>query len=139
MKRIMFLVLGVWLSYANLSAQSQTADDPMGKTFFSPELIMQNQEAIGLSESQKNSINKEIQAAQSEFMNWQWELSKEAEKFKSLIEKEKPSEKDVLEQLAQVLSIENKIKKRQITLLIRIKNLLTKEQRDKLQVLKGNK
>ncbi len=138
MKKLLLIVLSIWLSAASLSAQQNPSHDPMGKAFFSPELVMQNQDAIGLTEAQRNSINKELQSAQSEFMNLQWDLSKESEKLKSLIEKEKPSEKDVLEQIEKILAVESKIKKRQITLLIRIKNLLSHEQQEKLQQLKAN-
>jgi Spy/CpxP family protein refolding chaperone len=137
MKHLFFIVLSMSLWSVNLSAQQKPPGDPIGKSFFPPEIIMQNQEAINLTEAQRNSINKEIQSAQSEFMNLQWDLAKESEKLTSLIENEKPSEKDVLEQLEKILSIENKIKKRQIALLIRIKNLLSHEQQGKLQQLKG--
>jgi Spy/CpxP family protein refolding chaperone len=137
MKKIILIMLCVMVCNANLSAQQNPPDDPMGKALFPPDLVMQNQDAIGLTELQRNSISKEMQSAQSEFMSLQWDLAKESEKLKSLIEKEKPTEASVLEQLDRMLSIENKIKKRQITLLIRIKNLLSHEQQEKLQQLKG--
>jgi Spy/CpxP family protein refolding chaperone len=137
MKKIILIMLCVMVCNANLWAQQNPPDDPMGKALFPPDLVMQNQDAIGLTELQRNSISKEMQSAQSEFMSLQWDLAKESEKLKSLIEKEKPTEVSVLEQLDRMLSIENKIKKRQITLLIRIKNLLSHEQQEKLQQLKG--
>jgi Spy/CpxP family protein refolding chaperone len=137
MKKIILIMLCVMVCNANLWAQQNPPDDPMGKALFPPDLVMQNQDAIGLTELQRNSISKEMQSAQSEFMSLQWDLAKESEKLKSLIEKEKPTEASVLEQLDRMLSIENKIKKRQITLLIRIKNLLSHEQQEKLQQLKG--
>lgn len=137
MKKIILIMLCVLVYNANLFAQQNPSNDPMGKAFFPPDLVMQNQDAIGLTETQRNSISKEMQNAQSEFMTLQWDLAKKTEKFKLLIEKEKPGEAAVTEQLEQMLTIENKIKKRQITLLIRIKNLLTHEQQEKLQKLKG--
>jgi Spy/CpxP family protein refolding chaperone len=70
-------------------------------------------------------------------MNLQWDLARESEKLKLLIENEKPSETDVLAQLDKILAIENKIKKRQLILLVRIKNQLTHEQQEKLQQLKN--
>jgi len=137
MKKIILIMLCVMVCNANLWAQQNPPDDPMGEALFPPDLVMQNQDAIALTELQRNSISKEMQSAQSEFMSLQWDLAKESEKLKSLIEKEKPTEASVLEQLDRMLSIENKIKKRQITLLIRIKNLLSHEQQEKLQQLKG--
>lgn len=137
MKKIILIMLCVLVYNTNLFAQQNPSNDPMGKAFFPPELVMQNQDAINLTEAQRNSISKEMQNAQSEFMTLQWDLSKETEKLKLLIEKERPGEASVLEQLDRMLAIENKIKKRQITLLIRIKNLLSHEQQEKLQQLKG--
>jgi Spy/CpxP family protein refolding chaperone len=133
MKKILFITLCVSIFNATLFAQQNTADDPLGKAFFSPELVMQNQQAINLTEAQRNSITKEIQNAQSEFMSLQWDLQKEMEKLKLLVEKEKPVEAEVTEQLGQLLAIENKIKKKQISLMVRIKNVLTHEQQDKLR------
>jgi len=117
-------------------AQHNPGVDPIGKAFFPPEIVMQNQQAINLTETQRNNITKEMQNAQSEFMNLQWELENETEKFNTLIQKEKPAEAEVLSQLERMLAIENKIKKRQISLLIRIKNILSHEQQETLQKLK---
>jgi Spy/CpxP family protein refolding chaperone len=123
---------------ANLFAQQNPPDDAMGKALFPPELVMNNQDAINLTESQRNSIAKEMQEAQSEFVSAQWGLSKETGKLKSLIEKEKPSEQDVLDEFEKIVTLENKIKRRQIILLVRIKNILSHEQQEKLQRIKGN-
>jgi Spy/CpxP family protein refolding chaperone len=136
MKKLMLILVFTLVYKTGLFAQQNTAGDPIGKAFFSPELMMQNQQAINLTEAQRNNISKEMQNAQSEFMTLQWDLEKEAEKLKSLIEKEKPGETEVLEQLERMLVIENKIKKRQIALLIRLKNLISHEQQEKLQNLK---
>jgi len=136
MKKTLLIVLCVLVYNINIFAQQKSSNDPMAKAFYPPELVMQNQQSINLTETQRNSISKEIQSAQSEFMALQWDLSKETEKFNLLIEKEKPLETAVTEQLEQVLAVESKIKKRQITLLIRVKNILSTEQQEKLQKLK---
>jgi len=138
MKKTMMIVLCVLVCNAAVFAQQNTSNDPMAKAFFPPDLVMHNQDAINLTEAQRNNISKEMQDAQSEFVAFQWDLSKETEKLKSLVEKEKPSEREVVEQLEKVFAVENKIKKRQIILLIRIKNLLSHDQQAKLQELKGN-
>ena len=136
MKKVLLVTLILLAAHQQISAQQAQANDPIAKAFFPPELVMQNQEVIGLSEVQKTNISKEMQAAQTDFMSLQWDLTKESEKLTLLVNKDKPSEQDALAQIEKVLSIENRIKKRQITLLIRIKNLLTAEQQGKLQQLK---
>jgi hypothetical protein len=119
------------------SAQQGKEEDPIAPSFFSPELVMQNQQTIGLTETQRANIQKEIQSAQSEFMTWQWDLQKEMEKFKSMIGKENLSEAEVMAQLDHVLTKENMIKKRQILLLTRIKNYLTHDQQEKLKQIRA--
>jgi len=133
MKKIIFILLCVFTFSATLFAQQNTSDDPIGKAFFSPELVMQNQQAIGLTETQRASIQKEMQSAQSEFMTLQWDMQKESEKLKALVEKDNPAEAEVTAQLDRLLSLENKVKHRQITLLVRIKNSLTAGQQAKLR------
>jgi Spy/CpxP family protein refolding chaperone len=137
MKKLMFIILSALVTETTLFAQQNITDDPLAKALFPPELVMQNQQAINLTEAQRNSLIKEIQNAQTEFMSLQWDLQKETEKLKFLVEKEKPVEAEVTEQLGQLLAIENKIKKRQISLLVRIKNLLTSEQQVKLRQLRS--
>lgn len=137
MKKIMFIILPALVMATTLFAQQTTTGDPLANAFFPPELVMQNQQAINLTEAQRNSLSKEIQNAQTEFISLQWDLQRETEKLKDLVEKQNPVEADVTEQLGQLLAIENKIKKRQISLLVRIKNLLTAEQQVKLRQLRS--
>jgi len=138
MKKTILVAVCVLLYNANIFAQQNQSPDPMAKAFFPPELVMQNQQVINLTDAQRNSLSKEMQDAQGEFVGLQWDLSKETEKLKLLVAKEKPLEQEVVDQLDKILGIENRIKKRQIVLLIRIKNLLSHEQQEKLQKLKGN-
>jgi Spy/CpxP family protein refolding chaperone len=136
MKKLLLIMSIAIAGETGVFAQQNPGIDPIGKAFFPPEIVMQNQQAINLTEAQRNNITKEMQNAQSEFMNLQWESENETEKFKTLIQKEKPAEAEVLSQLERMLAIENKIKKRQISLLIRIKNILSHEQQETLQKLK---
>ncbi len=136
MKKTLFILLITLLSNVIAFAQQTENEDPVGKSFFAPELVMKNQQAINLTEAQQTSIQKEMQSAQSEFINLQWMLQKEMGKFKLLIGKERPDETAVSEQLKNMLAVENKIKVRQLTLLTRIKNLLSHEQQEKLQRLR---
>lgn len=110
--------------------------DPLGENFFPPELIMQNQQAIGLSEDQKNYIISQMQEAQEGFTKLNWSLQKEVELMLKLISQTSADEKKVIEQLQKVLQIEEQVKKKQITLLLRIKNKLTTEQQNTLRLIR---
>lgn len=119
-------------------ARSQRPDqDPIGQNFFPPELVMQNQEAIGLNEEQKTYLKTEIRQAQMKFTEWQWKLQDEMEKLVSLVKQPHVEEQEALAQLEKVLTMEREIKREQVTLLVRIKNKLTQEQQAKLMQLRN--
>jgi Spy/CpxP family protein refolding chaperone len=93
------------------------------------DLVMQNQQEIGLQEGQRDAIRQEIQKAQSFFLDWQWKLAGEVEKLKKLVDAAPIDEVRALEQVDKVLAAEREIKRAQLALLIHIKNLLTDRQR----------
>ena len=103
-----------------------------GRNFFPPELVMQHQSEIGLQESQRASLTSAIQAAQSKFMDTQWKLSAEGEKMGRLLQGSQVDEAAVLDEVDRILNLEREIKKAQVSLMVRIKNMLTPEQQKKL-------
>ena len=107
------------------------------KNFFPPELIMLHQDAIGLTPEQQTAIRAEMQKMMAQFTDLQWQGSAATEALATLVSKERPDEKEVLDQLDKVLNLENQIKRLHIGLLIRIKNTLTPEQQTKLRELAG--
>ncbi len=122
----------LFMSVSSLCAQGEPPD-PIEVNTFSPELVMQNQQAIGLSENQRSFIKKEVLAAQTRFTDLQWDLESQMEKFISLISQDKIDEKLALDTLEKILSLESQIKRANLTLAIRIKNMLTPEQQELLR------
>src|ERR1700682_652257 len=103
-----------------------------GRNFFPPELVMQHQSEIGLQDSQRASLTSAIQAAQSKFMDTQWKLSAQGEKMGRLLQGSQVDEAAVLDEVDRILNLEREIKKAQVSLMVRIKNMLTPEQQKKL-------
>jgi Spy/CpxP family protein refolding chaperone len=99
--------------------------DAFARNFYPPELIMQKQEALQLSEEQLTYFKTEMRRAQLNFTELQWKLQDEAEKLANLAKAQKPDETAILAQLDKVLSAEHDVKRAQLTLLVRIKNKLT--------------
>ena len=127
----------ILFAFAPALAQQQQPSDPIGDNFFPPELVMQHQQAIGLSEEQKEFFKSEFRKAQTRFTEMQWQLQDEAEKMASLVKQESVNEQQVLSQLDKVLGVEREIKRLQLTLVILIKNKLTAEQRSRLMEIKN--
>jgi Spy/CpxP family protein refolding chaperone len=115
----------------------QPGPDPFGQNFFPPELVIQNQQAIGLSDEQKTYFRTEIRDAQVKFTDLQWKLQDEAEKMMSLVKQPRVDEQQALAQLERVLTVEREIKRAQVALLVHIKNKLTPEQQARLDDIRG--
>jgi Spy/CpxP family protein refolding chaperone len=142
MKAKVLCVCALLFLAAGAARGQQPDQDPIGQSFFAPELVIQHQEAIGLNEEQKTYLKTEIRQAQLKFTELQWKLQDEMEKMVSLVKQPHVEEQDVLAQLEKVLAAEREIKRAQVTLLVRIKNKLTPEQQAKLQEIRskpGNK
>ena len=107
-------------------------DDPFGKYLFPPERVMSHSLDIGLGDAQKTAIRNEVQKVQPKFLDSQFELQSEGEKMIKLLQEKPVDEAKVLAQVDRILAIEKEIKKSQISLLVRIKNILTPAQQDKL-------
>ena len=108
-------------------------DDPLKDYVFPPEIVMQNQQAIGLSDDQKAYLKTELRQAQVKFTELQWKLQDEMERFVALLKPAKVDEQQALAQLEKVLAAERDVKHTQMSLLIRIKDHLTPDQQSKLQ------
>jgi Spy/CpxP family protein refolding chaperone len=101
--------------------------------FFPPEMVMQNQQKIGLTPSQQQYISNEMQRTQAAFNKLQWSLHREMEQMHTLTKGSKIDEAAALNQLEKILALERQIKKQQLTLMIRIKNKLTDQQKAMLK------
>ncbi len=107
--------------------------------FFPPELIMQNQQALGLNDEQKSSVREIMKKSMAEFTDLQWQQSAEQEAMGSLLKGEKIDEAKALAQFDKLVSIENQIKKLHITTMIKVKNILSPDQQKKLRSLTRQK
>jgi Spy/CpxP family protein refolding chaperone len=136
MKLKVYLMCVIVVLAAGRFWADEPSSDPIAEYLYPPELVMQNQQVLGLSDEQKTAIRKEIQTAQSNFTDKQWKLQDEMETMVSLIKQDRIDEQKVLTQLDKILDLEREIKRTHFTLVVRIKNKLTSEQIAKLAELK---
>ena len=137
---VVLLVTGVLLSVVLTSAQQPQPpppeNDPLGQAVFPPELVMQHQREIGLTDEQKAFMRGEIQRVTVRFNELQWQLQDAMEALASTMKESAVNEQQALAQLDKVLDAEREIKHLHIGLAIRIKNKLTPDQQAKLQGIK---
>ena len=106
----------------------QPGQDLLLGSLFPPELIMQNQAALGLTADQQREIIAEIQRTQTQATPLQWRLQGAVQRLTDLVKVDHPDEAQVLAQLDTVLATEREMKRAQLTLLVRLKNHLGPDQ-----------
>ncbi len=111
-------------------------EDAYSQFLFAPELVMKNQGQIGLTDAQRTRIIGEMSQAQAKFTEIQWTLSGEEEKLSRLLQGTSPAETAVIAQMDRILAMEETLKRTQMLLLVRIKNVLTPEQQAALSRLR---
>lgn len=102
---------------------------------FRPELVMQHQSEIALSDAQRARIQAAMRETSEAISTLRWDYEAAAEKLSALIEVPKIDEDAALGQAEQVMAIEQRIKRAHLGLLVRIKNALSAEQQAQLQAL----
>jgi len=109
---------------------------PFARDLFPPELVLENQLAIGLTEPQITSIKKLLNETHSRTLDIETDLRRAVEKLKQAIAPPRVDEAAALGLADQVMRLETEMKKLQLGMLIRLKNVLTPEQQDKLRELR---
>lgn len=133
MKKTALVLLLLALSIPAAAAETPSpGEDPLARHLFPPERVMGHAQEIGLDDTQRNSIRRDVQKAQARFLDLQFDIQTEMETLVRLVQENKVEESRVLAQLDRVLALEKEIKKTQISLLVRIKNTLTPAQQARL-------
>ena len=106
--------------------------DPLENLMFPPELIMQHQRELGLTDQQKTYMRGEIGKTSAIFNDLQWQLHDAMEALHETMKANIVNEQLAVSQLNKVLDFEGQIKRLHMELAIKIKNNLSPEQQQKL-------
>src|ERR1051325_5088976 len=136
------------LAFGVVAAQQPKADQPqqprmppppppdmLDNSVFPPDVIMEHQRELGLTDQQKAFMRGEINKTSTVFNDLQWQLQDAMEALRDTMKADQVNEQLALAQLDKVLDAEREIKKLHMALAIRIKNNLTADQVQKLQEL----
>ena len=152
MKRIRLIILvsaiGCLSAVAVAAQQPQSPQQPdqqqqpgppppdLADAMFPPDMIMQHQRELGLTDAQKTLMRGEINKTTARFNDLQWQLQDAMEALHETMKSNNVNEQQALAQLDKVLDAEREIKKLHMGLAIRLKNNLTPEQQMKLQSMR---
>ena len=109
---------------------------PFGRALFPPEMVMRHAQEIGLTDEQREQITAVIQQVQNDIVPLEWDVRERTEALTDLLEESRVDEAAVLAQVDRVTEIENQMKRTHLTLLIRVKNLLSEGQQQQLLALR---
>src|ERR1035438_4894102 len=112
MKKRKFIICAL-IALGSRWASAQHPENPMSGILYPPELVMQNQQTLGLTDDQRAYFKTETRQAQTRFTELQWSLENEVEKMVSLAKQPKVDESQVLAQLEKILGFEREIKRAQ--------------------------
>lgn len=121
--------------------ESRPSDPPgaIESRLFPPELVMENQAAIGIDATQRDLLLKEIERGQTELLHLQWDLQGEKEKLVKVLDSDVVDEKAALDEANHVMERENAVKAAHLKLLVHLKNMLTPAQQAKLRSIRGGR
>jgi Spy/CpxP family protein refolding chaperone len=118
------------------ASDAKPALGPIESKLFAPEVVMEHQAAIGVTPAQKDAILKEVQRGQADMLHMQWDLDGDKEKLVALLDTDKVDEAKASAQAARLMADEDRIKAAHLSMLVRIKNMLSGEQQQKLRQLR---
>jgi Spy/CpxP family protein refolding chaperone len=120
------------LAAASLGLGVATAAEPQKDVFkgklFPPNVILEHQETLQLSKEQFTRIRGAVVEVQAGVAEHEWDMREAYQALMQELDKAPIDEDRVLEHASSALQAENQVKKKQMAMLVRLKNLLTAEQ-----------
>ncbi len=123
-----FLLCLALVSTAGLARGLGGRGDVFKGKLFPPKIIMQHREELGLTKKQYTAIRAIVVEVQTGVAEHEWDMQEAYRRVLSKLDESPIDESQVLENVRAVLMAENQVKLSQVTMLIRLRNLLTAEQ-----------
>lgn len=102
--------------------------DPFKGKLFAPDIILRNQAELNLTKKQFTAIKGAVVDVQANVAEHEWDVREAYQKTLALLDESPIDERKVVESINDLLLAENQVKKQQVLMLIRLKNLLNDEQ-----------
>ena len=130
-------VVAICLAFAASMAQAQGAGGNKPDVFkgklFAPNIILEHQDELDLTKEQFSAIRAAVVEVQGNVAEHEWDMREAYIKMMSELDAERIDEDKVLEHVRSALLAENEVKQLQVSMLIKLRNLLTADQLRYLQ------
>lgn len=131
------LVAAVAVFSLSTALAADNKEDPFKGKLFAPNVILENQAELGLTKDQFTEIRAAVVEVQGNVAEYEWDMREAYLNLMAELDKSPISEDRVLEYADVALLAENQVKKHQMTMLVRLKNLLTADQIAYLESIHG--
>jgi Spy/CpxP family protein refolding chaperone len=105
----------------------------LGRFFYSPMQVLGQADEIGLTSEQEAAVRDLMGEHQERFRQLRFDLGNEMTRLGALAVDHPVDEATIMQQLETVLGLEAEIKRLQLSMLVRVKNLLTPDQQAQLR------
>ena len=129
----LLLLVGAAPAGAQMSRHPPMGPPAFLRELFVPELIMRYQEDIALGAGQRDAITREMTDAQKKLVDFQWQFEAASKQLAEILRAPRIDEAIAMAQADKVLRLELQMKRAHLELLVRVKNILTPEQQEKLR------
>ena len=133
MNKVILLVLAVVSLGAGTALAENSKEDVFKGKLFAPNIILEQRSELNLTKQQFTAIRAAVVEIQSGIAEHEWDMQEAYQALMLELEKAPIDEVEVLKYANAALLAENQVKKKQMTMLIRLKNLLSAEQIDYLE------
>jgi hypothetical protein len=134
-RAIIFSVVAV-LS-VGMAVAAEPKDDVFKGKLFAPNIILENQTELGLSKDQFTAIRAAVVEVQGNVAEHEWDMREAYLLLMAELDKSPIDEDKVVAHASKAMLAENEVKKNQVLMLVRLKNLLTEEQIAYLESVHG--
>ncbi len=128
MRNKIFLALAMVCLGTGTVLADRIKDDVFKGKLFAPDIIMEHQTELEITRQQFTAIRAAVVEVQSGIAEHEWDMREAYQALMRELDKSPIDEAEVMKQADVALAAENQVKKKQIAMLIRLKNLLTVEQ-----------
>jgi hypothetical protein len=128
MKKGILLLLAIGFLAAGTAFAQLPKEDVFKGKLFAPDIIMKQQAELDLTKEQFTGIRAAVVEVQSGIAEHEWDMREAYQALMLELDKSPIDEDEVLKHATIALQAENQVKKKQMAMLVRLKNLMTAEQ-----------
>ena len=125
-KYALLLILG--LAFAAPAVAADGKDEPFRGKLFPPNVILEHKDQLNLTKQQFTEIRAAVVEVQSGVAEHEWDMAEAYQAMMTELDRETIDQAVVLEHATVALRAENEVKKKQISMLVKLRNLLNNEQ-----------